>query len=291
MEKFLLSTLNGITLAALYFIVASGFSLIFGVMRIVNLAHGALYLGGAYIGWEVGNQTDNWWLGLLAGAVAMTILGIAMQVLILRWMEGEDLRQALITIGIGIIIADQALARYGGFAYQFPIPGFLQGATEIPILDIRYPTYRLFLVVIAITLGIVLWLLLSRTKLGITIRAGIDDRNMLSALGVNVQRVFVVVFGLGAFLAGLAGTIGGTAFSIIPGEDSRFLLASLVVVIVGGMGSLAGAAVGALLVGIAGQYSLAYTPTYAPLITFALMTLVLAIRPRGILGREAREGL
>lgn len=291
MNKFLLSSLNGVTLAALYFIVASGFSLIFGVMRIVNLAHGALYLAGAYIGWEVGDTTGNWWLGLLAGGLAMMLVGVLMQVGIFRWMEGEDLRQALISIGIGIVIADQMLARYGGFAYQFPIPDFLKGATQLPIIDLRYPTYRLFLIVVAVMLGVALWLLLSKTKLGITIRAGIDDRAMLSALGVNVERVFVVVFALGAFLAGVAGTIGGTAFSIIPGEDGRFLVASLVVVIVGGMGSLSGAAIGALLVAVATQYSLAYIPTYAPLVTFTLMTLVLAIRPRGLLGREAREGL
>ncbi|NOY57237.1 MAG: branched-chain amino acid ABC transporter permease [Actinobacteria bacterium] len=290
MDKFLISSFNGITLAALYFIVASGFSLIFGVMRIVNLAHGSLYLAGAYLGWEVGDATGNWWLGLLVGALAMMLLGIILQVGIFSWMQGEDLRQAMITIGISIVIADQMLARYGGFAYQFPYPDFLRGATLIPLLGIRYPTYRLFLVVIAIVLGVLLWLLLSKTKLGMTIRAGIDDRDMLSALGVNVARVFVVVFALGAFLAGFAGVIGGTAFSIIPGEDARFLVASLVVVIVGGMGSLGGAAIGALLVGMASQYSLAYVSTYAPLVTFALMTVVLALRPRGLFGREAREG-
>ncbi len=296
MTKFLISTLNGVTLAALYFIVASGFSLIFGVMRIVNLAHGSFYLLGAYLGWEVGDNafkewgwgaTQAWLLALVVGAVTVVILGLAMQAGLFSWMQGQDLRQAMITIGISIIVADQMFNRYGGFAKQFPIPGFLEGATDVPGLGIKYPIYRLSLIAMALAIGAGLWFVLARTRLGMTIRAGIDDRDMLAAIGINVPRVFMIVFAIGAALAGIAGVVGGTAFSVIPLEDIRFLLASLVVVIVGGMGSLGGAAIAALLVAMAENYGLAYYPTYSFLITFALMVLVLAVRPQGLLGRTA----
>ena len=149
----------------------------------------------------------------------------------------------------------------------------------------RYPTYRLVVLVIAVVIGVLLWLFLNRTRVGMMIRAGVDDRDMLDATGVNVQQLFALVFAIGAGLAGFAGVIGGTALSIAPGEDVRYLLASLVVVIVGGMGSIAGAAVGALLVGMAEQFGLAYFPTYGVVVTFVIMIVVLAVRPQGIMGR------
>ena len=149
------------------------------------------------------------------------------------------------------------------------------------------PTYRLVLLGIAIVIGLALWLFLNRTRVGMMIRAGVDDRAMLAASGVNVQRVFAITFAIGAGLAGFAGVVGGTALSIAPGEDTRYLLASLVVVIVGGMGSVPGAALGALLIGLAEQFGLAYAPTYGVVFTFVIMVLVLAFRPQGILGRRA----
>jgi branched-chain amino acid transport system permease protein len=151
----------------------------------------------------------------------------------------------------------------------------------------KYPLYRLAVLGSAIAIGVALWLLLNRTRIGMMIRAGVDDRAMLSASGVNVQMVFVAVFAIGAGLAGFAGVVGGTALSIAPGEDVRYLLASLVVVIVGGMGSITGAAVGALLIGLAEQIGLAYFPTYAVVFTFVIMVIVLAVRPQGIMGRPA----
>lgn len=286
MKLFLLATMNGITLAALYFIVASGFTLIFGMMRVVNLAHGSLYLIGAYIGYDVASMTGYWFLALFGGAIGAALVGVAMQYLVLDRYQGQDLRQALVTIGLSIIAADLLLARYGGLTYQFEVPELLYGSMPLPVVG-GYPIFRLTLIGFAIALYLGLWMLVQRTRFGIIIRAGVDDRQMLGALGINLTRVSILVFGLGSALVGLAGVVGSSALSIAPGEDARYLLSSLVVVIVGGMGSIPGAAIGALLVGLAEQVGLAYFPTYSVVISFVIMVAVLAWRPYGLLGRPA----
>ena len=294
-KTFVHTLLNGLTLAGLYFLVASGFTLIFGLMRNVNLAHGSMYLLGGYIGFEAAAMTGNWLFGAALAFVALALIGAVLQIAVFRRMQGDDLRQTLVTIGISIIAADLMLAAWGGATYQFEPPEALLGALELPIIStirasgepvfIKYPFYRLFVLMAAVAIGVALWLFLNKTRSGMMIRAGVDDRAMLSAAGVNVDRVFVFVFAIGAGLAGLAGVIGGTALSIAPGEDLRYLLASLVVVIVGGMGSITGAATGALLIGLAEQFGLAYFPTYGVVLTFLIMIAVLAVRPQGILGR------
>jgi branched-chain amino acid transport system permease protein len=256
MRLFVLTILNGLTLAALYFLVASGFTLVFGLMRQVNLAHGSLFLLGAYIGWSVARATGSRFLGVSAGFLAMAIVGVFLQVGVFRRMEGQELRQTLVTIGISIVLADVMLAIWGGKTYQFEPPDWLFGTTPLPLVR-AYPTYRLVLLGAAVAIGVGLWLFLNRTAVGMMIRAGVDDRAMLACSGVNVQRVFAITFAIGAGLAGFAGVVGGTALSIAPGEDTRYLLASLVVVIVGGMGSVTGAAIGALLIGLAEQLGLA----------------------------------
>jgi branched-chain amino acid transport system permease protein len=283
---FILTFLNGLTLAALYFMVASGFTLVFGLMRQVNLAHGSLYLLGAYIGWEAAQASGNWFVGVAAGFLSMALAGLLLQVLIFRFMEGQDLRQTLVTIALSIIAADLMLAKWTGIAYQFEPPPWLFGATPLPIVR-AYPTYRLVLLGTAAVIGLALWVFLTKTRVGMMIRAGVDDRGMLAASGVNVQVVFALTFAVGAGLAGFAGVVGGSALSIAPGEDTRYLLASLIVVIVGGMGSVPGAAIGAILVGLAEQFGLAYVPTYGVVFTFLIMVIVLAVRPHGILGRPA----
>lgn len=280
---FVLTLLNGVTLAALYFLVASGFTLVFGLMRNVNLAHGSLYLLGAYVGYSVGQVTGSWTLAVLAGFLASALAGALMQMLVFRRMEGQELRQTLVTIGLSIVMADLCLWIWGGDTYQFDPPDWMSGRMPMPFVNF-YPTFRVLVFVGAAVIGVLLWLLLNRTRVGMMIRAGVDDRQMLSASGVNVQRVFVLVFAIGAGLAGLGGVIGGTALSIAPGEDVRYLLASLVVVIVGGIGSISGAAVGALLIGLAETFGLAYTPTYGVVFTFVLLVIALAFRPNGILG-------
>jgi branched-chain amino acid transport system permease protein len=284
MKLFLLTFLNGLTAAGLYFLVASGFTLVFGLMRNVNLAHGSIFLLAAYIGWEVGDRTGSWYLAVVAGFLSAAIFGILLQVLVFRRMEGQELRQTLVTIGISIVMADLMLWRWTGETYQFEPPDWLYGATPLPLIKI-YPTIRIMVLVVSVVVGVALWLFLTRTRIGMMIRAGVDDRGMLSASGVNVQRVFATTFAVGSGLAGLAGVVGGSALSIAPGEDTRYLLASLIVVIVGGMGSVPGAAIGALLVGLAEQFGLAYSPTYSVVYTFLIMVAVLAIRPQGILGR------
>jgi branched-chain amino acid transport system permease protein len=295
-KTFVITLLNGITVGGLYFLVASGFTLVFGLMRNVNLAHGSMYLLGGYIGFEVAEYTGNWFMGLVAAFFAVAISGVLMQVLIFRRMEGDDLRQTLVTIGISIIAADAMLAIWTGATYQFSPPDWLFGAAVLPIISvikssgavvfIKYPVYRLAVLAVAVAIGVSLWLFLNRTKIGMMIRAGVNDREMLAASGINVQLVFVVVFALGAGLAGFAGVIGGTALSIAPGEDIRYLLASLVVVIVGGMGSISGAAIGALIIGLAEQFGLAYFPTYGVVLTFVIMVVVLAVRPQGLMGER-----
>ncbi len=294
-KTFVTTFLNGLTVAGLYFLVASGFTLIFGLMRNVNLAHGSMYLLGGYLGYEAARITDSWLLGVAAAFAALAMIGALLQITVFRRLQGDDLRQTLVSIGISIIAADLMLAYWGGTTYQFDIPEALFGALELPIIStirssgdvvfIKYPLYRLFVLLVAIVIGLALWIFLNRTKAGMMVRAGVDDRMMLAATGVNVDLVFICVFAIGAGLAGLAGVVGGTALSIAPGEDVRYLLASLVVVIVGGMGSISGAAIGALLIGLAEQFGLAYFPTYGVVFTFVIMIVVLAVRPQGIMGR------
>jgi branched-chain amino acid transport system permease protein len=282
---FTVTFLNGLTLAALYFLVASGFTLVFGLLRNVNLAHGSLYLLGAYVGWVVGDTTESWLLAVAAGFASAAVFGLILQVFMFRYMQGQDLRQTMATIAISILLADIMLWIFGGEIYQFDPPRWIIGSTALPIVG-KFPTYRLILLGASIAIGVILWWFLTRTRVGMMIRAGVDDRAMLAASGVNVQMVFAITFAIGAGLAGFAGVVGGTALSIAPGEDTRYLLASLVVVIVGGMGSVIGAAYGALLIGLAEQFGLAYAPTYGIVFTFVIMVLVLAFRPQGILGRR-----
>ena len=284
---FLVTLLNGLTLASLYFIVASGFTLVFGLMRNVNLAHGSLYLLGGYVGFMIAEKTGWWVLALAGGFLAAAIAGLLIQVLILRHMQGQDLRQTMVTIGLSIVIADVLLWIFTGQVHQMEAPEWLQGPIrDIPVIR-AYSAYRLSLLGFGIVIGVGLWWLLNRTKVGAMIRAGVDDRGMLSASGVNVNLVFAITFMLGAGLAGIGGVIGAVELSMVPGEDTRLLLASLIVVIVGGMGSVVGAAIGAVILGLAETYGLAYAPTYSVVFTFVILVLVLAFRPRGIMGRPA----
>jgi branched-chain amino acid transport system permease protein len=284
---YLVTLLNGLTLASLYFIVASGFTLVFGLMRNVNLAHGSLYLLGGYVGYVVAGYTGWWIVALAAGFLAAALGGLLMQWLILRHMQGQDLRQTMVTIGLSIVIADILLWIFTGQVHQMEAPEWLQGPIrDIPLIR-AYSAYRLSLLGFGIVIGLFLWWLLAKTRVGAMIRAGVDDRGMLAASGINVNLVFAATFALGAGLAGFGGVIGAVELSMVPGEDTRLLLASLIVVIVGGMGSVVGAAIGAAILGLAETYGLAYAPTYSVVFTFVILILVLAFRPRGIMGKAA----
>lgn len=284
---YFITLLNSLTLASLYFIVASGFTLVFGLMRNVNLAHGSLYLLGGYVGYVVAERTGWWVLAVAAGFAAAAIAGLLIQWLILRHMQGQELRQTMVTIGLSILIADILLWIFTGQVHQMEAPDWLQGPIRgIPLIN-AFSAYRLSLLGFGIAIGIGLWLLLNRTRVGMMIRAGVDDRGMLAAAGVNVNLVFAITFALGAGLAGFGGVIGAVELSMVPGEDTRLLLASLIVVIVGGMGSVVGAAIGAAILGLAETYGLAYAPTYSVVFTFIVLIGVLAFRPRGIMGKAA----
>lgn len=293
---FLNAVFNGITLGGLYFLVASGFTLIFGLMRNVNLAHGSLYLFGGYVGYAISTATGSWLLSFIVAFILTALVGVLLQVIVFRRMEGQDLRQTMVTIGLSIVFADLMLWACGGDFYQIQTPNWLIGPVELPLVTaikssgepvyLRYPLVRLVIFAASVVIGVGMWLALNRTRIGMIIRAGVDDRDILAAAGVRIQLVFVLVFAFGAGLAGIAGVVGGTFQSLSPGEDIRFLLASLVVVIVGGMGSIPGAALGALIIGLAEQLGSVYIPTYAIVVTFLIMVLVLAIRPQGLLARR-----
>ncbi|MCC4299658.1 branched-chain amino acid ABC transporter permease [Aurantimonas coralicida] len=292
---FLNALFNGVTLGGLYFLVASGFTLIFGLMRNVNLAHGSLYLIGGYVGFYTADITGSWLLAFPVAFIIVGLIGVLMQIFVFRRMEGEDLRQTLVTIGISIVLADLMLWSFGGDFYNITPPQWLSGPLDTffttgydrrgELIFLRYPSVRIVIFLAAVVVGLAMWLMLNRTRIGMLVRAGVDDRDMLSATGVRIQLVFACVFAFGAGLAGVAGVVGGTFQSVAPGEDTRFLLASLVVVIVGGMGSIPGAALGALLIGMAEQFGSVYFPTYAVVLTFLIMVVVLAFRPYGLLGR------
>jgi branched-chain amino acid transport system permease protein len=310
-QTFLTVTLNGLTSAALYFVIAAGFTLIFGLMRVVNLAHGSLYLFGGYVAfvaqshWFAGGTSQfqlggssttsvaGFFVPLFFATIVIGLVGLAIQQLLLRWNQGQDLRQALITIAVSVIFADQMLAHYGGVTESIQAP--TSWPTSITIGSFHYPFFRLVVVGgAAVVIGVLLYLLIKRTRFGMIIRAGVDDRSMLSALGVNVQLVFAAAFFIGAMLAGFAGVLGGTMISVGPGLDTTFLLDALIVVIIGGMGSLPGAAVGAVLLGLVQNYSDIYLhfgstdlSNYGVLTQFILVIAVLAFRPLGLFGRPA----
>lgn len=285
-RQFIFTFLNGITLAGLYFLVASGLTLIFGLMRVINLAHGAFYLLAGYVSWTVADKTDNWFYGALAGSLTVGVFGTLVYVLLLRKFQYEELRVALITLGVSLVLAQAMLAIFGGEYYQTNIPKQLSHTISIPGIQLSYPFFRIFVLILAILVAAGLWIFISKTRYGAIIRAGVDDTSMVSALGINVQAVFIWIFFLGSLLVGFAGAVGATTNSFGLGTDGDYLLFSLQVVIIGGLGSIGGVAIGSLLVGVIGQYAVGYFPTYAGIITFSMLILVLAFRPQGILGRK-----
>ncbi len=294
-KVFLNAVFGGVTLGALYFLVSAGFTLVFGLMRNVNLAHGSLYLLGGYIGFEVSERTGSWLLAFPVVFVVVAAFGLILQHQVFRRMEGQELRQTMVTIGLSVVLADIMLWIWGGQSYTILTPDLLSGPVELPVISalkgdaqeiiwFKFPAVRIAILIAAIVIGVAMWLVLNRSRLGMLIRAGVDDREMLAASGVRIQYVFLAVFAFGAGLAGMGGIVGGTFQSLTPGEDTRFLLASLVVVIVGGMGSIPGAAIGAVIIGLSEQLGLVYAPTYSVVFTFLIMAVVLAFRPQGLLG-------
>ena len=318
-SSFLKIVLDSLTFASALFIVASGFALIFGLMRVVNMAHGAFYLLAGYIAYEVqqgmtgqgfslqGSEVNTWeWLvPLLVAAPCIAVVGYVMQQAFLRWNQGQELRQALITIAVSVIVADQIIAhfprnvsgtqKFGGNAVDLTWPGWTDRFVNLHVGGVQYSLARLVVLGIGVAVGVGLWVWLYKTKTGMVIRAGVDDEQMTSALGINIQRTFAIAFVVGCMLAALGAVVWASQSNISSGQDGQWLLNSLVVVIVGGMGSIFGAAAGALLFAFVSNFSAAYLPTtgtncctqYSTIFTFVLIALVLSFRPRGIFGRDA----
>ena len=282
-DFWILQTFNGLSYGALLFLLASGLSLIFGVMRVVNMAHGSYFLLGGYIGLTVVLRTRSFVMAMVAGTVAIALVGIGMERLFLRRLRGQELGQVLMTVGFSLIFQDLALLIWGGDPYNLPVPAALGGALRLG--GMVFPIYRIFIMGVAVAVGLGLWLLLDRTRVGAMIRAAVDDGEMAEGVGINVPRISLVVFGLGAALAALGGVVGAGFLGVYPGADSEVLPYAFVVVIVGGLGSLPGAMVGSLVVGLLDNFGKALFPELAYFTLFAPMAVILALRPTGLFGR------
>ena len=284
MPEFIAQTLNGLTLAGIIFLVSSGFTLVFGVMRVTNLSHGAVYLVGGYIGYSVISATHNFFYGLAAGALAMAAFGYLLERTLISWLGRSEMAELLATLGLIYVLDDLALAIWGGSPVTINLPGFLGQSSTLPG-GIVYPNGRFFILIVAAAVAAGLYYLLRRTRIGAIVRAGVDDRDMVSALGINVRRVFAFVFTLGALLAGFAGVLGGTVLGLYTGGDSDILLFALAVVIVGGLGSYEGAIVGSIIIGLIDNYGTAYFPSLAYSVLFLPVIAILLVRPNGLFGR------
>jgi branched-chain amino acid transport system permease protein len=283
MHFWLIQSLNSLALGGVLFTLAAGFSLIFGLMRIANLSHGAYFMFGAYIGLMVIDAGYGFGAAVLAAGVAVGILGGLVERVILRRLAGNTLSQVLATLGVAFVIADGSLWIWGGDPRPVSAPAFLEGAVQI--FGLTFPLYRLAVLVFSIFVAVGLWALLDKTRLGVMIRASVDDRQMAQGIGVPATRLFTVVFCLGTALAGLGGVIAAPILSVYPGLDADMLPLALVVVILGGLGSLAGAFVGSLLIGFIYSFGQVLFPDLAYMILFLPMVVILAVRPRGLFGR------
>jgi len=285
MTLWLLLAVNSIAFGGLLFLLAAGFSLIFGLMRIPNLTHGSFFMLGAYLGVTFLGKGANFWIAALLAAVAMAAIGGVIERFLLRRLAGQELAQVLVTLGLSFMVADLCLMEWGGDPMSIATPGALQGS--LPLLTIRFPAYRLAIVVIAVVFAGALWLMLDKTRLGAMIRAGVDDAQMARVTGIRVSRLFTIIFCLGAALAGFAGVIGGPILSVYPGLDADMLPLALIVVILGGTGSLWGALLGSFLIGFIYNFGQALFPEAAYIILFLPMLVVLLVRPQGLFGSRA----
>lgn len=286
MQFWIIQTLNSLAMGGLLFLLSAGFSLIFGLMRIPNLAHGGLFMLGAYVGAMLLGLGLPFWLAAIVAGLAVGALGVVLEGGLLRRMAGNEQGQVLITLGISFIIADLCLVTWGGDPMPLEAPRMLR--PPVFLAGFAFPGYRLAVLAFALVVALGLWLLLERTRLGAMIRAGVDDRLMARSVGIRVSRLFSAVFFLGAFLAGLGGVIGGPILSAYPGLDTDMLPLALVVVILGGVGSLPGALVGSFLVGIIYNFGTALFPDFAYVILFLPMVVMLVVKPTGLFGRAAR---
>jgi branched-chain amino acid transport system permease protein len=288
MTFWLVLTANSITFGGLLFLLSAGFSLIFGLMRIPNLTHGSLFMLGAYFGatFVIGmlGVKMNFWVAAVLATLTVAFLGALAERLLLRRLPGDQLAQVLVTLGLSFMAADFCLIVWGGDPLSVATPSELAGFARFGVLI--FPNYRLAIIVIAAIVAIGLWLLLDRTRLGAMIRAGVDDPDMARVVGIRVSQLFTIVFALGAGLAAFAGIVGGPILSVYPGLDQDMLPLALVVVILGGAGSLLGSFVGSIIVGFIYNFGQALLPELAYFVLFFPMLLVLLLRPQGLFGRH-----
>jgi len=285
MSVTLLLAINSITLGGLLFLLSAGFSLIFGLMKIPNLTHGSFFMLGAYLSTSLIARGFDFWTAAVVAGLLVAVFGAIVERLILRRLAGAELAQVLVTLGLSFMIADVCLMVWTGDPIRIDTPAGLRGATTV--LGLGFPIYRLAVSLIAVVFAAALWGLLDWTRLGAMIRAGVDDAPMARVVGIRVSRLFTVVFGLGAWLAGFAGVIGGPILSVYPGLDQEMLPLALVVVILGGSGSLVGSLVGSFVVGFLYNFGQAMFPELAYVVLFLPMLLVLVVRPQGLFGRQA----
>lgn len=283
MSFWVIQSLNSLALGGVLFTLAAGFSLIFGLMRIANLSHGAYFMFGAYIGLSALDHGYGFGTALLAAALGVGILGGVVERVILRRLAGNSLSQVLATLGVAFVIADGSLWLWGGDPRSVSPPELFSGGLQV--LGLTFPLYRLMVLVFSIVVAIGLWLLLDKTRLGVMIRASVDDRQMAQGIGVRSSQLFTLVFCLGAALAGIGGVIAAPILSVYPGMDADMLPLALVVVILGGLGSLGGAFVGSFVIGFIYSFGQVLLPDLAYIILFLPMVIVLAVRPRGLFGR------
>jgi len=283
MAFWIIQTLNGLSFSMMLFLIAAGFTLIFGLMKIINIAHGSFYLLSAYIGLAILQRTGNFFLAAIISSISAAVVGMAMQSLFLRRFYMKELQQVLLTFGFVLIVSDLCLWVWGGNPLALPKPSAFKGS--IWIGNVVFPSYRLFVILIGVIIAVGLWIFQEKTKFGAIVRAGVDDEEMLRGTGINIQVVFIGVFGLGALLAGMGGIIGGPFVGVFPGVDLWILLLALVIVIIGGVGSLKGAFFGSLFVGLIDNFGKALFPELSLFTIFAPMAIILAIRPSGIFGK------
>jgi branched-chain amino acid transport system permease protein len=283
MQFWIIQTLNSVAFGGLLFLLSSGFSLIFGLMRIPNLAHGAFFMLGAYFGATLVEQGSNFWVAVLGAGLGVGVFGLAIERVFLRRLAGNEQGQVLVTLGIAFIVADVCLLVWTGDPVTVPAPAALR--PPILVHGFAFPTFRLVVLAIALVAALALYLLMERTRLGAMIRAGVDDMEMARGVGIPVSLLFTVVFLLGAMLAGAGGTLGGPILNAYPGLDNDMLPLALIVVILGGAGSLLGAFVGSFIVGFLYNFGIALFPDFAYFILFLPMLLVLVFMPQGLFGR------
>jgi branched-chain amino acid transport system permease protein len=283
MNFWLIQCLNSLALGGVLFTLAAGFSLIFGLMRVANLSHGAYFMLGAYVGLNVLDKGYGFGWAMLAAGISVGLLGVVVERLVLRRLAGNALSQVLATLGIAFVIADMSLWYWGGDPRPVSGPEFLRGG--MTLLGLTFPAYRLGVLVASIVLALALWLLLDKTRLGVMIRASVDDMQMARALGIPASRLFSIVFALGTALAGMGGIVAAPILSVYPGMDADMLPLALVVVILGGLGSLGGAFVGSFIIGFVYNFGQVLVPNLAYFILFLPMVVILAVRPHGLFGR------